>query len=161
VESPAEAQSDLVRPTRLYDRWAGRAGTACPFGIILRPAEGDEPVAPFATWSYRPSYLPEGMSIELARDTPIECPELFFLSFQRGRARGGQEPIAHALPIAGLRGVTVWRPAAGRCDASQALEAAGLVAFRDADHYLLEMRFGEGAIGEADLRPALPVRLRW
>jgi hypothetical protein len=161
VHDAAEAKSEAVRPTRLFERWRGRDGSACPFGIILRPAEGANPAAPFPTWAYRPSYMPAGFSIDIAKDTPLQSPEFFYLGFQRDRARRGQEPTDHGIPVGPLRKVSVWRPAAGRCEAAQALEAAGLVAFHDADHYFLEMTFGEGAIGQADLGPALPVGLRW
>jgi hypothetical protein len=102
-----------------------------------------------------------GLSIELARGTPLAGPELFYLAFQRGRAREELEPIGHELPMRSLTGVTVWRPAAGDSEAARALQAAGLVAFHDADAYLLELRFDDASRGRADIRPALPLTLRW
>ena len=37
VHDAAEAQSELVRPTRLWERWAGRSGGACPLALCFRP----------------------------------------------------------------------------------------------------------------------------
>jgi hypothetical protein len=35
------------------------------------------------------------------------------------------------------------------------------VAFRDGDDFLMELDFDEARGGSADLRPALPLTLRW
>ena len=40
INDRQEAQSEAVRPTRLWERWCHRGETACPFGIVLR-ATGD------------------------------------------------------------------------------------------------------------------------
>ena len=157
-----EAQAAAVLPTRLWERWSTRGDAACPYGIVFRPAGDTVGVqAPFASWSYRPQYMPPGLSIDVARATPLAGPEFFYLGFQRGRARSGQEPVGHEVPIRSLTGVTVWRPAGGDSQAARALQAAGLVAFHDADYYLLELRFDDASRGRADLRPALPLTLRW
>jgi hypothetical protein len=162
VSDPLEAQAEAARPTRLWERWSMRGDEACPYGIVFRPT--DDAVgtqAPFASWSYRPQYMPVEVSIDVAKETPLAGPEFFYFGFQRGRARSGQEPVDHGLPIRSLTGVTVWRPAGGDSKAARALQAAGLVAFHDADGYLLELRFDDASSGSADLRPALPLTLRW
>jgi hypothetical protein len=162
VDNALEAQAPEVRPTRLWDRWSRRGGDACPYGIVFRPADETGGVrAPFASWSYRPRYMPAGLSIDIAEATPLDGPELFYLGFQQNRARSGQEPVDHALPIESLTGVSVWRPASGDSHAARALQAAGLVAFHDSDEYLLELRFGDAHRDAADIRPALPLVLRW
>ena len=162
VSDPLEAQAEAARPTRLWERWSMRGDAACPYGIVFRPA-GDavDTRAPFASWSYRPQYMPAGVAIDVAKETPLAGPAFFYLGFQRGRARSGQEPVDHELSIGSLTGVTVWRPASGDSKAARALQAAGLVVFHDADGYLLELRFDDASRGSADLRPALPLTLRW
>jgi hypothetical protein len=105
--------------------------------------------------------MPAGVAIEVARDTPLAGPEFFYLGFQRGRPRQGQERVDHALPIRRLVAATVWRPRSGDSAAAQALQAAGLVAFRDADDYRIELRFDGPSHGQADARPALPLTLVW
>jgi Glyoxalase-like domain len=162
VADPREAQADEVLPTSLFERWSKRHDGGCPFAIIFRP--GDEAGAvspPFPSWSYRPSYMPAGVAIEVARGTPLAGPEFFYLGFQRGRPRQGQERVDHALPIRKLVGVTVWRPPNGDSAAAQALQAAGLLAFRDAEDYRIELRFEAPSHGQADARPALPLTLVW
>jgi hypothetical protein len=160
VSDPREAQSEPVLPTRLWERWSKRSSGACPFGIILRPADDSAAEAPFPTWAYRPSYMPAGVSIDIAQDTPLSGPEFFYLGFQRGPA-GVHQPRDHSLPIGALVAVTVWRPPSGDSETARALEAAGLVAFRDADDYRLELRFESSSHGVADLRPGLPLTLAW
>ena len=162
VSDPIEAQSAAVRPTRLWERWSARGNAACPYGIVLRPAAGAVGIQPpFASWSYSPRYMPPGLSIDIAQETPLAGPEFFYLGFQRDRARIGQEPVSHDVPIGSLTGVTIWRPAGGDSQAARALQAAGLVAFYDADEYLLELRFDDAHTGRADIRPTLPLVLRW
>jgi Glyoxalase-like domain len=161
VSDPREAQAEEVLPTRLWERWSKRSRGACPFGIILRPTDhsaGAE--APFPTWAYRPSYMPAGVSIDIAKDTPLTGPEFFYLAFQRGPAQAPQ-PRDHSAPIGPLVGVTVWRPASGDSRAARELEDAGLVTFRDADEYRLELRFESASPGGADLGPRLPLTMVW
>src|SRR3981189_2816584 len=52
VHDPAEAQSEPIRPTHLWKRWAGRAGVACPFGFGFRPRAQQEGGFPCTTWEY-------------------------------------------------------------------------------------------------------------
>jgi Glyoxalase-like domain len=162
VSDPQRAQASDVLPTRLWQRWSERGHAACPYGIVLRPpGDTDGAEAPFPSWSYRPQYLPPGLSIEVARETPLAGPEFFYLGFQRGRARRGQEPVGHELPIESLTGVTMWRPPRGDSPVARALQAAGLLVFHDAEDYLLELQFDDADRGRADLRPSLPLALRW
>jgi Glyoxalase-like domain len=162
VSDPLEAQDAAVLPTRLWERWSTRGDRACPFGIVFRPAGDVGGIqAPFASWSYTPQYMPSGLSIDVALETPLAGPEFFYLGFQRGRAQSGEEHVGHELPIGALTGATVWRPAGGDSETAQALQAAGLMVFRDADDYLLELRFDDASRGRADLRPSLPLTLRW
>jgi hypothetical protein len=104
--------------------------------------------------------MPAGASIDIAKDTPLTGPEFFYLGFQRGPAQAPQ-PRDHRMPIGPLVGVTVWRPASGDSRTATAIEAAGLVAFQDADDYQLELRFESASHGSADLRPELPLTLAW
>jgi len=164
VADPQEAQSDAVRPTRLWDRWINRGRAACPFGIVLRPAaDAADPKPPFPTWAYRPCYLPPQIAIEIARDTPLSEPAFFYLGFQRGRARVAQEPVTHGIPASEITGIRIGTPAPGpRSAAAEAVQAAGLVAIHEADQFLMELTFDRATHGgSVDLRPTLPLVLRW
>jgi hypothetical protein len=163
VSDPREAQSESVRPTRLWDRWFNRSQSACPFGIVLRPTEAvSDPKPPFPTWAYRPSYLPPNVAIEVARDTPLSEPEIFYLAFQKGGARLAKEPVTHQIPASEVTGVDIWTPPGPRSVAAEAVEARGLVAFHEGEHYRMELTFDRAIHGlSADLRPTLPLALRW
>ena len=63
VHDEAEARSPRTAPTTLFER---SMGEGCPFGIAWSAPEGTRPPPPFATWAYRPSYLPEGVHIAVA-----------------------------------------------------------------------------------------------
>src|SRR5215207_3796823 len=75
VSEPLEARSEQTRRTRLWERWSQRALGACPFGIVFRPTGTNVEPAPFATWAYRPNYLPPAVAIEFAEGVPLEEPE--------------------------------------------------------------------------------------
>ena len=51
VTNDAEARSDVVSRTRLFDRWQERdSGTSSPFGVALRPGTpGEQPL--FRIWN--------------------------------------------------------------------------------------------------------------
>jgi Glyoxalase-like domain len=83
VRDRAEAQSETTAPTRLWARWSARRHGACPFGLVFRPGADAVARPPFPTWSYTPSYLPGGLAIKIAVDTPIAEPEFLFLPFLR------------------------------------------------------------------------------
>jgi len=162
VSDPLEAQAEAVLPTRLWERWSKRGRAACPYGIVLRPADHTiDAGAPFKSWAYRPKYMPPGIAIDIARETPLSGPEFFYLGFQQGRARLDHEPVDHMLPIRSLTKATVWRPPGGVSEAADALQTAGVLVSKDADEYLLELQFDEASRGSADLRPVLPLTLRW
>jgi hypothetical protein len=163
VEDESEAGSEPAKRTRLLDRWALRRAGACPFGVIARPTvdEIDGP-APFPTWRYTPSYLPEGLAIGIAEGTLPSEPEIFYVDFQRSRARAGQEPIDHAIPATTLQRVLISGPVPHDLSvASRALVASGAVAFEEAPDYTLTLDFRSAPDASADLRPELPLVLRW
>jgi hypothetical protein len=58
VTDPEEAQSEQIRPTRLWERWSRHTEGSCPFGLCLRSvSNGKVGSLPFSSWDYRP-HLP-------------------------------------------------------------------------------------------------------
>jgi len=163
VVDSAEAGSEPARRTRLLDRWALRRAAACPFGVILRPSVNSlETRPPFPTWSYTPPYLPAGLAIDVADGTPLAEPAVFHLAVQRGRGRSAEQPIDHEPPLRTVSRVSIDGPLPGERSAARcALEAIGAFAFVDAPAYLLTLDFSTAPAAAADLRPALPLVLRW
>ena len=189
VVDEAEARAEPARATRLFERWSRRRTGASPFGIVLRPADraaesaADIPLGgrrpaddagasdgataasapPFHTWSYRPPYLPPDFSIEVATGTPLAEPEILYIPFARRPDRIGREPITHGIPAAEITAVGIGVPGLGaRSAAARAVEEIGAVAFAPADDHLMTLTFDGGGRGAGDdLRPELPVVLRW
>jgi Glyoxalase-like domain len=158
VSDPAEAQSEDVVPTQLWDRWSRRNDGACPFGIVFRPRKNSTAAPPFPSWSYRPGYLPNGLSIEVGRDIASTEPQLFYLPFARQRDPVGREPTTHPAGIERIVHVAVTIPHEGEPSETVARAVdAGLFTLRKGAGFLLELGFeGEGG-SSLDLRPALPL----
>src|SRR4051812_11188275 len=47
VNDAIEAQSEVIKPTRLWERWVGRARGVCPFGVGFRPKTQHDGTLPF------------------------------------------------------------------------------------------------------------------
>lgn len=164
VSNADEAQSEPTRRTRLWERWSKAPRAACPFGIVLRAGSTpDVEACPFASWVYRPRYLPSNLGIDIAEGTPLEEPELLYLGFQRGRARQGAEPTAHGIPTRNITRVTLALPAWHRpSTTARALEIRGLLNFTTADRYFVSLTLDDGKCANTtDLRPDVPMILKW
>jgi hypothetical protein len=163
VVDSAEAGSEPARRTRLLDRWALRRAGACPFGLILRPSVDSLETRPtFPTWLYTPPYLPAGLVIDVADGTPLVEPAVFHMALQRGRGRSAEQPIDHDPPLRTVSRVSIDGPLPSERSAARgALEAIPAFAFVDAPAYLLTLDFSTAPAALADLRPALPLVLRW
>jgi len=164
VSNSDEAQSELTRRTRLWERWSRLSRGANPFGIVLRAGHTpDSATSPFSSWAYRPRYLPPNLCIEIAEGTPLEEPEFIYLGFQRERARQGAEPTTHAIPVRTIASVNVALPALHRPSATaRVLEKKGLLKFVFAEEYYLSLTLDGNESGDtADLRPDAPLILHW
>ncbi len=167
VQEAAEAQSEIVRSLHLWERWTHRATGACPFGFLFRPTAQSSLGLPCFTWEYRAPYLPESLSIQVARNAnnPSE-PMLCHLPFARRpdrQAADMRQPLEHA---AGFSEISRWElTLPSPTESSPELKAAGdagLVPLRNGPEYLVELGFdGEKKARHADLRPVLPLILRW
>jgi hypothetical protein len=150
AEEVANAQT---RPTMLRERLSPNdTGAASPFGICFRPA------ATFDTWDYAPSYLPPGMSIGIAADTPLSEPMWFCTSSGKAPeqfAADRREPLDHAAGLGSITSLRCTMPS--RAALSPAALASG-IELAQGDAHLLEISFDHAARGlSKDFRPALPL----
>lgn len=164
VTDEEEARGPLARPTRLWERWAGRGRPeVAPFGVVSRPGAGEETGPPFSSWPYRPPYLPAPLAIDVATDTPLGEPAFFHLAFASAD-RFLADPPRHPLGLRRLTGVEIALSATAPLSAAaRAVEEALGVAFRPATGSLMTLAFDGAAldaVASADLRPALPLVLR-
>ena len=128
VHDEREAQSALVAPTKLWDRWAERGRAANPFGLCFSSAEGADPVLPFPSWAYRPDYLSDGRCMLFAADLPLSEPEVFVLSWPQVQSSPITEPMRHPLGLCEMRSVSVGLPDPTSISSSlRAISDAGLV----------------------------------
>ena len=169
VDDEAEARSPACAPLRLWERWRYAATGYSPFGVCVRPRQGHAPgpALPFATWPYRPPYLPPGLHIDIATGTAPGEPLLFALGAgERPDAlvAGRGQPLAHP---GGFREITrlcitLPGPMPALSGAARALQEAGVVGFVPGQAHLAEIELDHGRAGQrADFRPVLPLRFQW
>jgi hypothetical protein len=162
-----EAQSEMARPLRLWERWSGRSAGACPFGVCLRPSRPGVEGHPFPAWRYRPIYLPEPLCFHVGTDsTATEGPLLVYLPFgcrpdtrpQVQRLLAEQASRFREITRVLIRGPGPLSPMAEEA----ARRTAGISFEASAGPHLLEIGFdGERAGCSAELQPLLPLRLLW
>jgi hypothetical protein len=165
VSDPAEAQSELVRPTQLWQRWSQRRSGASPFGVLLRPTHPGTEGVPFPCWEYKPPYLPSPRVIHLGEGVPLSEPSWGYLAFSRrpdAPERPRHQPMAHGAGFQEVTHLHFTSPAADSPSAAARAVAGAAVALEPGPEHLLEITFDGGVRGKsADFRPALPLVFRW
>ena len=171
VHDEREAQSPPIAPTRLWNRWSYRFSGYSPFGICLRPSvqhavSGRPAELPFATWEYRPPYLPPGTRIDVATGTAASEPLVFATPFS-GRPDAlpeeRRQPLVHPKEVVEITGLRITLPRGKPISGVvRTLQRAGVVSFESGNGHLAEIEFDHGSQGQsADFRPLLPLRFRW
>lgn len=158
VHESAEAQNETTGRTMLWERWSGRGERVCPFGICVRPIDGDDAGAVFSGWDYRPAYLPWPLSMHIG-EAGIEEPMWVYLSFLR-RSQRLHWFREHPAGVREITGVTLYSPVPLRSDAAQRLIDAGVIRATGSGAYGLEIEFDYSSKKQRiDLRPDLPLIL--
>jgi hypothetical protein len=164
VHDAVEAQSELIRRSGLWGRWAGRNVGACPFGICLRSS--DEAIA-FPYWDFCPPYLPPSLSIAVGENSEILTePMVFQTPFGKRPDQAAAEklqPLGHAIGWREITRVTLIMPEGNPPSAAwQAVLATGQVQMVQGAEYCLELGFDGETQGEQwDDRPELPLVCCW
>ncbi|MEM8857982.1 MAG: VOC family protein [Chloroflexota bacterium] len=160
----AEAKSKLTQPTKLYERITAADQSISPFGICFRPSESSETV-PFASWEYKPTYLPPDLKVDVG-NAPLTEPMWFFLPFG---SRPDQAPSERRQPLEhpnGMREISSVRltvvtdePFSDAATSAAALENIKIVR---GEAPLIEISFDQEADGKThDFRPELPLIFHW
>lgn len=163
VNDEGAAKSELARPTRLWDRWAGRAGDVCSIGFCFRPAQQQTADVPFEGWEYRPPYLPSPLCIHIASNVDVLTePMLCYLAFAQRAERSATAKRQPLEQPAGLREITRAELISPHTDSLspslRGLVEAGLIRLRRGKQYLVELGFdGESQGKRTDCRPELPL----
>ncbi len=162
VNDPIEAQSELTRPTRLWERWSRRYSGSSPFGVCLRPAAGSEEGqpspggAPFPGWAYKPTYLPAPLKFHIG-DAQLAEPMWVYMDFMR-RAQREAHFVEHPIGIREFTGLILNTPMPFESETSSIIETNGVFCVRLAPEPLLEIEFdGRQSNRSHDFRSALPL----
>ena len=156
VSDEREAQNQSTRHTLLWDRWSDRQGSASPFGICVRPVDPQDLGSPFLAWEYRPAYLPDPLSMQIA-EAGIEEPMWLYMSFMRRAQREGWF-TEHPSGVREITRLTLTTPVPLRSDASQKIVESGVLTTRSGPASLLEIEFdGHRRKEHTDFRPHLPL----
>lgn len=159
VENPLEAQSERTAPTKLWERWSGRRAGACPFGIIVRPANQGHSSAPFPAQEYRPVWLPPDLQIYLS-PAGLEEPMWLFMPFLQ-RLHHEQRFVPHPNGAREITRLMLMTPAPLRSPAAQALVEGATLSISEGPEYLATIELDHGLRQEKrDFRPHLPLVFR-
>ena len=159
LADPTAAGAPPVARTGLaYRTDPGHASS--PFGFGLRSERDPVPAPPFDVWQYGPPYLPQGSAFQMAANSEVLSePLIFVLPWSRTPS---WEVPNHPN---GARRIT--RVLFGPCSEHQSAALAtfldlGLVSCTDTAAPLLQIELDFGRQGlECDLRPGLPLTVRW
>lgn len=166
VHDRREAHCDPAWRTQLRERWDGRHGESCPFGVCLRPGASGRAKPPFETWDYMPPYLPDGRRIRVAEGNTLHEPMWFYFEYGIRPDRWPveeREPLNHAAGLKELTDLILVAPDPDQwSDAGYAVRDSGLVSVREGNQHCLELVFDGGRRGEqVDFRFDLPLILKW
>jgi len=121
---------------------------------------------PFATWEYRPPYLPPELHIDVATGTAAREPLVFATPYS-GRPDAlpeeRRQPLVHPKGVVEITGLRITLPRGKPISGVvRTLQRAGVVSFESGNDHLAEIEFDHGSQGQsADFRPLLPLRFRW
>lgn len=172
VRDERESRSPLITPTRLWERWRYHFTGYSPFGLCLRPRNAQRAMSgrpaelPFATWEYRPPYLPPGTHIDVASSTHAGEPLVFATPFGRrpdSLPERRRQPLEHPRGLDEVTGLCLTLPTDEPISGVvRALYQAGVVSFETGDDHLAEIEFDHASQGQSvDFRPLVPLRFRW
>jgi hypothetical protein len=163
----AEAQSASMQRSQLWSRWSQRhAGAVSPFGVCLRATRPGSRELPFSAWEYRPAWLPAPHAVHVGADVPLSEPWWFYLGFAR-KPDAAQlrrvQPREHPAGFQEITHLRVSSPVAGTPSAvAREVVRTGFVALACAREHSLQITLDGGTRGcLKDLRPVLPLLLRW
>jgi len=167
VHDTQEAKSELIRPTRLWERWTNRKDNTCPFGVGLRPGTSGGDTVAFSSWAYRPPYLSDTVSIAVGTNSNVLTePMLFQIPFGKRPDQYATEkaqPLKHRVGLREITRIELVSPTADNPSPEfLAVIDTNQVRVRVAQEYCVELGFDWEVQGhQVDFRPGLPLILSW
>lgn len=167
LENTSEARSPLTSPTMLYERLSREHKATSPFGVCFRPETFRQVRAPFASWSYRPHYLPAGLNIlDVGEGVPLSEPMWLFTPFGIRPDRIPKERRQPLMHRAGFLEITALRISSPKVESQSSVAECAVkfskIELADSEDYLVEVGFDNEKQGRSyDFRPALPMIFSW
>jgi hypothetical protein len=167
VHDGAEAQSERIRETHLWQRWVQRNAGICPLGICLRSTDPADDRIAFPHWDFRPPYLPDTLSIAVGNNSDILMePMVFQTPFGKRPDQlppEKRQPLVHPIGWRVITRVTVVSPFRDRpSPAWQAVLDTQAIELKFGAQYCVELGFdGETQGQQLDFQSALPLVLSW
>jgi hypothetical protein len=136
-----------------------RSAAASPFGLVFRATSPAE-APPFPGWCYFAEYLPDGTHFHIGENAErLEEPLCIMMPCNFPRPPRQPDPLP---PFTTVTAIRVSVPANKPSTVLAAIDGVGPVSIASGEPHLLEIEFNEGAAGQArDIRPALPLLIRW
>ena len=151
-----EARHGPGRVIRSLDRFESPDGS--PFGLIFRAETGAD-LAMFPSFPYQPKYFEDGTYFSIGDNADrLDEPSCIVLPVILPPAPGS-EPRSTA-PFANVTQVRVSLPARTPSDVLAGIEDVDRLTLVTGEPHLMEITFGAGE-HEKDLRPDLPLIIRW
>lgn len=159
LTDPIVAAAPPVNRTGLANR-TDPGHPSSPFGFGLRSSRDPVPTPPFDAWEYAPPYLPQGAAFRMAANSDVlREPLIFVLPWSRTPSWDVPD---HPNGARRMTRVLFGPCPEGHSAALSTFLGLGLVSCTDTADPLLRIELDLGRQGvECDLRPDLPLILRW
>ncbi|ENX13281.1 hypothetical protein F895_02585 [Acinetobacter sp. CIP 64.2] len=165
LENVEEAKSETTAPTLLYDRISSKSDDISPFGVCFRPKNPEDKDVKFTSWSYKPSYLPNGLKVDVAKDSSLSEPMWFFLSFASRPDQASPDkaqPLTHSNGISEVTSIEITMPEFNEKFSLPDSKSLGMLNIINGNEHLLKITFDENKQGLShDFRPTLPLVLKY
>lgn len=165
LENLEEAKSETIAATLLYDRISSKSADISPFGVCFRPKNQADKEVKFPSWSYKPSYLPNTLKIDVAKDSSLSEPMWFFLSFASRPDLSTQDkaqPFDHSNGLSEVTSIEITMSKFNENFSLSDLKILGMLNVIDGSEHLLEITFDQNKQGLIhDFRPSLPMVFKY
>jgi hypothetical protein len=156
-----EAAAGAAGRLKLIER--SRSAAASPFGLVFRSTASptlSPAVPPFPGWRYAADYLPDGSHFHIGENADRLDEPLCIVLPADFPARSHQP--APRDPFTTIDSIRISVPAMHSSPVLAAVSGVGPLSIATGERPLMELRFNESAAGqEKDLRPQLPLIIRW
>lgn len=157
IRDEQEAARGAAGRLNLVER--SHSAAASPFGLVFRHISRTS-APPFPGWPYCADYLPDGNPFHIGENAD-RLEEPLCIVMPSNLSAPSQQP-APRLPFTTVTSVRIGVPVTPPSPVLDAVSGIDPLSFAVGQPHLLELQFNAGAAGqEKDLRPALPLVVRW